>query len=367
MIIGIVSGVLGSFAFLRRQSLLGDAISHAALPGVVIAFLVTQSRASGVLLLGALVAGWIGTLAVLGIVRATRIKEDSALGLTLSIFFGFGLMLLSYAQNNSTARQAGLDRFLFGQAASLIQQDVIVMAIVAAIALLLVVLFWKEFKLISFDRDFAASLGFPVAALDVLLTSLLVVAVVIGLQAVGVILMSAMVVAPAAGARQWTDRLDVMVIIAGVFGAVGGLAGALVSSTGAGLATGPVIVLAVSTLAVGSLFFAPNRGLFWAWLNTRRNRNSLRRDAVLIDLYRLDEQHPGVMHGHPAATIRTMHGAGGVQFTLDALEKLGLVTNLNGDIWALTPEGLKEARKVLQETLHAQLDLVQSNALSIEK
>ena len=360
-VIGVVSGVLGSFAFLRRQSLLGDAISHAALPGVVIAFLLTERRDSTVLMLGALVAGWLGTLLVLSIVRNTRIKEDSAIGLTLSVFFGFGLMLLTYAQRASTARQAGLDRFLFGQAAALVQRDVILMAAIGTIALLLVFIFWKEFKLVSFDSEFAATLGFPVRIVDILLTTLLVVAVVIGLQAVGVILMSAMVVAPAAGARQWTDRLDVMVVIAAVFGAVSSVIGAVVSSTTPGLSTGPVIVLVVSTMAVLSLFFAAKRGLFWDWLRRRRNRSQMLRNTVLSDLYRLEQQHPDDVRGHSAETLSAMAASHNVSATLANLADDNLVDKSDNDHWILTNAGIREARALLEETESSQNSLIDND------
>src|SRR3712207_2011667 len=212
--LGVVSGALGSFAVLRRQSLLGDAMSHAALPGIALAFLLTGSKASSPLLLGAFAAAWVATLVVMAILPTTRIKYDSALGIVLSVFFGVGLLLLTLIQKRPDASQAGLDRFLFGQAASLLERDLYVMAGLAALALAATVLLWKEFKVLSFDTEFGASLGFPVRALDVALTGLLVVAIVVGLQTVGVVLMSAMVVAPAAAARQWTDSLAVMVLLA---------------------------------------------------------------------------------------------------------------------------------------------------------
>ena len=200
--LGAVNGVLGSFAVLRRQSLLGDGISHAALPGIALAFLVTGSKSSLGLLLGAAAAGWVGTLLLMGIVKNTRVKYDTALGLVLSVFFGFGLVLLTYIQKMPVASQAGLDKFLFGQAATLLRKDVVTIGVLGGIVLAFLLVFWKEFKLLSFDPDFALSLGFPVRMLDILLTTLLVVSIVIGLQTVGVVLMSAMVVAPAAAARQ---------------------------------------------------------------------------------------------------------------------------------------------------------------------
>ena len=152
----------------------------------------------------------------------------------------------------------------------LLVYDVMVMAIFGGVALLIMLLFWKEFKLLSFDRDFGASLGFPMLGLEILMTVLLVIAIVVGLQAVGVVLMSAMVVAPAAAARQWTNRLGVMVALAALFGAIGGVSGAVISSTGAGLSTGPVIVLCVSAIVLFSLLIAPNRGLLWRWVARQR-------------------------------------------------------------------------------------------------
>ncbi len=349
--IGLVSGTLGAFALLRRQSLLGDAMSHAALPGVVGAFLLTRSKAPIVLIIGAMIVGWLGTLVVMAIVRNSRIKQDSALGLVLSVFFGFGLMLLTYTQRLPDARQSGLDTFLFGQAATMLQRDVITIFSIGGIALLLMVIFWKEFKLLTFDADFAATLGFPVRLLDILLTTLFVIAIVVGLQAVGVVLMSAMVVAPAAAARQWTDRLGVMVVLAGLFGAFGGLMGAVVSSVGRGLSTGPVVVLCVSAIVLVSLFFAPNRGLTWNWLKQQRNRRLLQLETVLSHLYRLAAQHGDFEYGHSIATLRAVNfGQGGIRRTLQALVDQGWVAHRENDTWALTPTGLIKARQILQQT-----------------
>ena len=364
-VIGIVSGALGSFALLRKQSLLGDAISHAALPGVVLAFMITRSRASLVLIMGAMITGWLATLLVVNVVRYTRIKEDSALGLSLSVFFGFGLLLLTFTQRMADARQAGLDRFLFGQAAALIQRDVVTMGVIGLLALATMTIFWKEFKLISFDAEFAASLGFPVRLLDVLLTTLLVIAVVIGLQAVGVILMSAMVVAPAAAARQWTNRLSRMVLFASLFGALSGVTGAVISSTGAGLATGPVIVLVMSLIAFTSMLLAPNRGLVWAWLRRQRNRRRLRAESVLSNLFLLEQQHKGEMHGHAVDVLRMMNaGRGGVAHTLNVLLNRGLVKRLNSDEWALTEEGTAEAQQILAQTADSQNHLIQQREVA---
>lgn len=350
MMIGIVSGMLGSFAVLRKQSLLGDAISHAALPGIVLAFLITHSRAPGILMVGALIAGWIATLFMLAIIRSTRIKSDTALGLVLSVFFGFGLMLLTFAQRLPDATQAGLDKFLFGQAATLLQSDVVTMSVIGLVALGVLAVFWKEFKLITFDTEFAASLGFPVRVLDVVLITLLVVAIVIGLQTVGVVLMSAMIVAPAAAARQWTDKLHVMVILSGLFGALSGVAGTLLSSSMQRLPTGPMIVVCVSLIVLFSMSFAPNRGLVWNWVRSRRNRRTLRARAVLADLNTLALQHPDQTHGHSVAVLRAMStNPDGVSHALRQLNERGHAREVGHDVWALTEAGLAEAGRNLEK------------------
>lgn len=265
-LLGVVSGVLGCFAVLRRQALLGDAMSHAALPGIAVAFMLTGRRDPLILLLGAAVAAWLAALLLIGVTRTTRIKEDSGLALILAVFFGLGLVLLSFLQQSPDAAQAGLKSFIFGQAAALVERDIWAMLALGAPALLIVALLWKQFKLVTFDPEYAASLGLPVRGLSVLLTTLVVVAIVIGLQTVGVVLMSAMLIAPAAAARQWTDRLSTMVGLSALFGALSGVAGALVSATGRGLATGPTIVLSMGAIVLLSLLFAPNRGIVAARL-----------------------------------------------------------------------------------------------------
>jgi manganese/zinc/iron transport system permease protein len=266
-LLGVISGVLGCFAVLRRQGLLGDVLAHAALPGICLAYLLTNSKSSLVLLLGAAIAGWLAALALLQIVQQARLSEDSALGIVLSTFFAAGITLLTFLTKRGDAQGAGLDRFLFGQVAALIEEDVFVIAVLAAIAIGATALFYKEFKLLTFDALFARSIGLPTQALSVLLTSLVVVAIVIGLQTVGVVLMAAMLIGPAVAARQWTDRLGVMVALAALFGAAAGLAGALISLSAENIPTGPVTILSLTLIVLFSLLLAPARGLVWRRLN----------------------------------------------------------------------------------------------------
>jgi manganese/zinc/iron transport system permease protein len=278
-ILGIVGGILGSFALLRKQALLGDALSHAALPGICLAYILTGAKTPLILLIGAGIAGWIGTLLILRIVGETRISEDAALGIVLTVFFGFGIMLLTFIQHSGEASQSGLDKYLFGQAATLVQEQVTLMAALGGVALLIVALLFKEFKLITFDPAFAATLGYPVGRLGVLLTLLIVVAVLIGLQTVGVVLMAAMLIAPAAAARQWTERLGTMLGLAALFGAIAGVTGALISVSDRQLPTGPMVILSATVIVILSLLFGTARGIVWEALRNRRNRRSLLAEA----------------------------------------------------------------------------------------
>lgn len=346
-LLGIISGALGAFAVLRKQSLIGDMISHAALPGIALAFLITGIKSTIVLLLGAAVAGWWATIFVHGVITTTRIKEDTALGLVLSGFFGFGLVLLTIIQRRPDATQAGLEKFLFGQAATLLAEDVLTMAALGAIALVCMLLFWKEFKLLSFDPDFAASQGIPTRGINVLLITLLVIAVVIGLQTVGVVLMSAMVVAPAAAARQWTDRLGFMVALSALFGALAGVSGAVISSLVPRLPTGPTIVLCVSALVLVSLLFAPARGLLWRWMSLRRNRRRFRSEAVLLDLYALACHHENPSHPHAEAVLHTLNlDRKAVVASLSRLAERGWVWSAGEGLWGLTEAGFAAARQL---------------------
>lgn len=343
--LGIVAGALGTFAVLRRQSLLGDAISHAALPGIVLAFMLTGAKSTLVLVLGAAVAGWLGTLVVMLVVRHSRLPEDSALGIVLSVFFGAGLVLLTYVQGMPDASQAGLDTFLFGQAATMLRSDVVVIAALGSCALLAVFLFWKEFKLLSFDPEFGASLGMPMRSIDILLTTFLVIAIVIGLQTVGVVLMSAMVIAPAAAARQWTNKLGLMVMLAALFGAIAGVTGAILSGTAARVPTGPTIVLVATAIVLISMAIAPERGLVWAAVQRRRQRSQIRADAVLGDLYALAGHHEDT-HAHDVTVLEAMRaGRTDVRRALDVLEERGHARQDDSGRWYITQPGRAEAEQ----------------------
>lgn len=240
---------------------MGDALSHAALPGVCLAYMVTGTKSIFFFLLGAILAGILATVSISYITRNTRIKQDSALGIILTVFFGVGIVLLTQIQHSDSGNQSGLDKFLFGHAASMIQQDVYTIAGISVVLVALCILFFKEFKLLSFDQGFAKGIGLPTILLDQFMMLLMVTAVVIGIQAVGVVLMAALLITPAVAARYWTEKLHVMVLVAGIFGAISGFVGTIASSMVNNLPTGPLIVLAATVLFIISVLFAPNRGI----------------------------------------------------------------------------------------------------------
>jgi len=344
-LIGVASGVLGSFALLRRQSLLGDAVSHCALAGITAAFLIVQQKSPVVILGGAAVSGWLGAVLVDAMTRHTRLTTDTGLALVLSVFFGLGLVLLTQIQKLPIASQAGLDRFLFGQAATMLERDVFAIAVLGGVALIGVALLWKEWKLLILDPEFAAANGFSVRLLETLLSFILVIAIVIGLQSVGVVLMSALVVAPAAAARQWTDRFFVFVALAAVFGGASAATGTWMASLEMRLPTGPVIVLVAGGWVVVSLLIGRTRGILWRRLTLRRRRAAWLDGVLLRAFLQLAEQH-GTVTAEVDPRMLTVGelSPAALRRSLLRWRARGWVARANRWRWRLTSQGAEEAR-----------------------
>ncbi len=339
--LGVVSGVLGSFAVLRQQSLMGDALSHAALPGVGVAFLLA-GRDLEILLLGAGVSSWIGVMFISAVTRTTRIKQDAAMGIVLAAWFAFGIALLTYIQSRPDASQAGLDSFIFGQAAAIVERDVRLIIGVGAVSFVVLALFWKHFKLITFDPEFAGANGVPVGFFDTLLSTLIVVAIVLGLQLAGVILMVGMLIAPGVAARQWTHKLEQMVVLAAVFGAFAGGTGSIISAMDTDVPTGPMMIVMAFLVVFLSILFAPGRGLTWSWLRARQDRRKFAVQNVLRDMYRYAMSHDGEATAPvPAAMVTGVRGAGSRAGVRELLAG-GLVREHTG-AWCLTASGAEAA------------------------
>ena len=348
LLIGATGGLLGSFAVLRRRSLVGDALAHAALPGVALAYLWTGSKALPVLLAGATVSGVLGVLLMQFIINFTRIKADAAIGIVLSVFFGIGIVLLTHIQRSGSGNQSGLDKFLFGQAASLVEDDLEVMSVLAGLIILVLILFFKEFKALIFDPGFLQALGYSTRWIDVLLMGLIALTVMVGLQAVGVVLIAAMLITPAVAARFWTEQLNKMVMLAAAFGGTSGIVGTFISSLAPKIPTGPVMVLVATFFFVVSAIFAPRRGVLARGL---RRRDNARRETQQHFLRACIELQEKIGEGRAWAVeelaIELGHSPDKVKCIGQQLAKAGLVARGDGR-FALTEAGLQEGLFVVK-------------------
>lgn len=358
-LLGASAGVLGCFIVLKKESLVGDAISHAALPGICLVFLLLGTKDLSLFLVGALAAGLLSMLLVRTVVKYSKIKFDSALAIVLSAFFGLGLVLLTYIQRVPNSNQAGMEKFIFGQASTMLKREIYQLLAVGLILMVLILAFWKELKLYVFNPEYADSLGFSTKRISLLLILMTVLAVVAGLQTVGVILMSAMLISPAVGARQWTDRLSVMVVLAGFFGGVSGLFGTLLSSSIRNMPTGPSVVLVLSVFVLVSLIFAPNRGLLWRQLRHVQNIKSIGRDKVLMNLYYLSLQHK-TPHAHSLDAIGLGREKGKEKHFRRILERLaesGLAVQEKPDYYRITEQGREHLAQngLIEEEKHGLL------------
>lgn len=286
LILGMAAGIMGCFAYWKRQSLMSDALSHAALPGVVIGFVMIGAKNLPVMIAGAAVSALLGALLVHWIRSSSRVKEDAAMGIVLSVFFGLGIMLLTIINRTAGGSQSGLSSFIFGQAASMVRNDVFIMTGLAVLVMLVAMIAFKEWKLFLFDPEFARGIGLSSRWMNIVYLAVLVLVIVIGLQAVGVILMSALLIIPAVSARYWTDSFKWMVILSAIFGGGAGMAGTMVSTLGKGWPTGPFIVIAASFFFVVSLAFGMRKGLLVMYLQHRAQQKRLARDETALEMGR---------------------------------------------------------------------------------
>ncbi|QHE51164.1 metal ABC transporter permease [Pontibacillus sp. HMF3514] len=261
IILGFASGLIGSFVLLKKQSLIGDAMAHATLPGVCAVYIIFNVKSIPLFLVGAACTGLLATYLIQAIVKHSRIKTDASIGVVLSVFFGFGIVLLTYITKNTQGNRSGLDEFIFGQAAAMVKSDIQVIALGSLIIIIVSALFFKELKISIFDPQYAKGIGLPVSLFNLILMGLVVGIVVVGIQMVGVVLIAALLITPPLAARYWTDRLGRMAFLSGCIGAISGVVGTLISTAGDGLPTGPLIVLCASVIFLVSLLFGARKGL----------------------------------------------------------------------------------------------------------
>lgn len=261
--VGCAAGVVGTFGVLRKRALVGDAAAHATLVGVATALLLTGQRDLAVLLVGGLLSAMVAIVLLVFIRKFTRTRDDAATAIVLSVSFGLGITLISGMVSRGVPGSGGLERFLLGHTASLTVNDALLLGTVSVVGVLCIVVGLKEATLVAFDSDFAAAAGWPAATIDLVLIGLIAVMVVVGLPAAGAVLVTALVVIPPAVARQWTERLIPMLVIAGLVGLFSGLVGVVLSSLAVQVPTGPVVVLVATAFLIVSILVAPCRGILW--------------------------------------------------------------------------------------------------------
>ena len=357
-LLGLAAGLIGCFMLLRERALLGDALSHATLPGIGVAFiLMTVLGGSGKslagLLIGGTISGVLGVATILIVVHLTRIKEDAALGIVLSVFFGLGIAVLGLIQNLGAGQAAGLKSFIYGKTASMVFSDAATIAVAAALITLACLLFYKELTLLCFDPGFARAQGWPVLTLDVVLMALVVGVTVIGLQAVGLILMVALLVIPPAAARFWTQHLPTMLLASALIGAGSGLIGATLSALVPKLPAGAVIVAAAGVFFLVSLVFGPTRGILRRVVEHRRLTRTIAHQHLLRAVHELSETQPAgtLPHRHAVRFAELLRHRSWsprqLRRTLRGAMNEGLLTATDGEsAYALTPAGVQAAWRI---------------------
>lgn len=363
-LLGLAAGVIGSFTLLRKRALMGDALSHATLPGIALAFIVAtwlglEGKSLPILLLGAAISGTLGMAAVLFIRNGTRLKEDAALGIVLSVFFGAGAALLSIVQQQGKGHAAGLESFIYGKAASMTVDDAWIIGVAGAAALAIAAVLYKELQLLCFDEGFAGSRGYPTTLIDFALMALVVVVTIVGLQAVGLILVIALLIIPAAAARFWTENLFRMTLVSAGLGAASGLAGSIASALFARLPSGAMIVLVATFFFGVSMVFGPERGTLVRWLRRRRLNLRIDRSHLLRGMYEFKEGPDGLQKPSassapvPFADMLAMRSWSErrLRAALRRAEREELVARTSGgaEAWSLTPDGLREGARLAHE------------------
>lgn len=285
VLLGAVSGMVGSFNFLRKKTLVGETVAHSMLPGVLIAFLLSGVKSPIIMIFGAALSGWMSIWLVDYITQKSKIKGDSALAIVLSSFFGLGIVLLTMIQSSFSGNQSGLDHYIFGNAAAMTPEDSTTFAVVCLVVFVLVMSSYLSIKATIFNSDYAQSIGISRKKIDILISILTILTISVGIKAVGIVMMSALLIIPPTAARFWTDRLVPMLIISGCFGALGGWLGSFISYYETNMPTGPLTIVCVSIIAFVSMMFAPKKGIVYQrWnkllLRRRINEENLLKAAV---------------------------------------------------------------------------------------
>lgn len=366
MLMCLSAAIVGVIAFLRKQSLVGESISHAAYPGVVIGV-----AAAGVwmgdsdawlwlpqfTIIGAFLTAFLGLLSIRVLISRWKIHPDAALCLILSVFFGVGITLASRIQFTHTSLYVQSLSYLYGQPATMTDIHILIYGSLSIISIGVVLLFYKELHAITFDRNFARCIGINVELIEFLVILLIAIVTVVGIRSVGVVLMSAMLIAPAAAARQYTHRFSIMMVIAGLFGLLSGFLGNYLSvelsnylmkafpSARLALPTGPMIVLVITLICVLSILLAPERGLLIRIFRIAKFRFQCVCENVLKTMWRINPSGlitiKDIQKHQEASSFY-------LRLILSRLSSQGWVEKIKKNSYALTQDGIYRAEHIVR-------------------
>lgn len=376
VLLGLAAGTVGTLVVLSKKTLIIDAISHSMLPGICIGFLLSGVKNPFYLMVGAMGSATLAVYLINTFVNYSKIKIDAAIATTLSILFSFGVIMLNVIQNTDNPNQSGLNDFLFGKAASMLQKDLYVFGGLCLVAFICLPLFYRYFKISLFDPIFAQSIGIKKFLVQGLISFLIIITAAAGVQTVGIILISAMIIAPASAALFWTNSFKKTIVYAGLVGMFCSVLGVFISYLSPEMPTGPWIVVVLALVSILSVLFSPN-GLLVKQLQMRNNRKSILRENVLKTVYKLKENTSRKTKGISSEQVANFRPTAirKVKLALKYLKRKGLIVK-GGDYWTLTEQGVQEAERIvrvhrlwelyLQKYMHLPSDYVHNSAESIE-
>ncbi|MCX5923234.1 MAG: metal ABC transporter permease [Candidatus Dependentiae bacterium] len=344
-LLGISAGIVGCFILLQEKSLFGDTIAHATLPGICGIFLLTESKLPCIIMIGGIFSATIGSIAINYITAHSSLKKDTALGIVLATSFGLGTLLLSKIQTSPNANQAGITKYLLGNASTMLNSDLYFITGATIIIFLSLKLFWNEYKIFLFNKDYGESIGVPTKWISFLLSIITIITIVVGLQTVGVILISALLIAPAGAARQWTNSLSTMVFLSSCFGLFSTTIGTLLSSSIPHLPTGPTIVIIACSITFISMLFSQN-GIITTIIKQKIQTKKINALKMLSHFMLFNESKTDPFHAHDLAALKAL-GKKGTSSTLTYLQSHGLIEPTQKNFWRLTPNGLETLKNEL--------------------
>jgi manganese/zinc/iron transport system permease protein len=338
-LLGISAGIVGCFILLQEKSLFGDTIAHATLPGICGIFLLTESKLPCIIMIGGIFSAIIGSMAINYILAHSSLKKDTALGIVLATSFGLGTLLLSKIQTNPTANQAGMTKYLLGNASTMLNSDLYFIVGATIIIFICLKLFWHEFKMFLFNKDYGQSMGIPTKWISFLINMITIFTIVVGLQTVGVILISALLIAPAGAAKQWTNSLSTMIFLSSCFGLFSTTIGTLLSSTILHLPTGPTIVIIACSITFFSILFSQH-GIITTIVKQKIRTKKINALKMLSNFMLFNESKTDPFHAHDLAALKAL-GKKSTSSTLSYLQSNGLIELAQKNFWRLTPKGLE--------------------------